>query len=136
MNTMFSPRKRSRTASLLLYGLALTLVLLAPVIGAVAAAVAVWQALLAGSVWYMPIGLVLVLAAIAIVQSHKPFDLAVFGLVVVTLLAWFSTNARRQGELLDAIVTLSPRTPLLAGALLVMVVALVLIHTARRSGRW
>lgn len=136
MNTMLSPRTRSKTTSLLLYGLAITLVVLAPAMGAVAAAVAFWQALLAGSVWYMPIGLVLVLAAIAVMQSHKPFDLAVLGLVIVAPLAWFSASPRQQEQLLNAVLALPSRTLLLGGVLPVMILALVLIHAARRSGRW
>jgi hypothetical protein len=129
-------RKRSRTVGLLLYGLALFLVLLAPVLGAMALAVAVWQALVAGSIWYMPLGLVLVLAAIALVQSHRPFDLGLLGLVAVMVIVWFRSDFLQQGHLLDAIQTLAPQTGLMIGVLVVMVVALVLIHAARRNGRF
>ena len=136
MNTMMPPPKRTWSANLLLYGLALSLVLLAPVLGALAAAVAFWQALLAGSIWYLPLGLVLVLAAIAMVYSHKLFDLALLGLVVVAAITWFKVDSPLQGRLLDAIEALAPQTGLMTGVLVVMVLALVLIHVARRSGRW
>jgi hypothetical protein len=129
-------RKRSRTVGLLLYALALSLVLLAPVLGAMALAVAVWQALVAGSIWYMPLGLVLVLATIGLVQSHKPFDLALLGLVVAAVIAWFWSDLLPQGRLLDGLQALVPQTGLMVGALVVMVVALILIHTTRRTGRF
>ncbi len=116
-----------------MYGLALLLI---PVLGVLATAVAAWQALLAGSIWYMPVGLVLVLAAIAMVQSHKLFDLALLGLVVFAVLAWFRADSMQQDRLLDAIQALAPQTHLMAGGLLVMIVALVLIHRVRRAGRW
>lgn len=112
------------------------LVVLSPVLGMAAAAVAVWQALLAGSIWYMPMGLVLVLTAIAVVQSHKPFDLTLLGLGVVTLIAWLGANPLQKDRLLDGILALSRQTPLLVGMLSVVVVALVLVHIARRNGRW
>lgn len=136
MNTMLFSQKRSGTTRLLLYGLAVTLVVLSPVLGMAAAAVAVWQALLAGSIWYMPMGLVLVLTAIAVVQSHKPFDLTLLGLGVVTLIAWLGANPLQKDRLLDGILALSRQTPLLVGMLSVVVVALVLVHIARRNGRW
>lgn len=129
-------RKRSRTAGLMLYAFALSLVLLAPVLGAMALAVAVWQAIVAGSIWYMPLGLVLVLGTIALAQSHRPFDLALLGLVVVLTITWFRSDPLHQGRLLDAIQTLAPQTGLMIGVLVVMVVALVLIHAARRTGRF
>lgn len=136
MNTMLSPRKRSRIAHLLLYGLALSLVLLAPVLGVLAAAVAVWQALLAGSFWYMPLGLVLALAIVAMVQSHKLFDLALLGLVVLTAIAWLLADTLLKGRVLDGLIALAPQTSLMYGLLAIMLVALVLIHVARRTGRW
>lgn len=119
-----------------LFGLALSLIVLAPALGAVAAAVVVWQALLAGSIWYMPLGLVLVLAAIAMVQSHKPFDLALLGLVIVAVIAWFMADALQQGRLVDALLALAPQTGLMFTLLVMMLAALVLIHGARRAGRW
>ncbi len=136
MNTMLPPRTRSRTASLLLFGLALSLVLLAPVLGVLAAAVGVWQALVAGSIWYMPLGLLMVLGAIALMQSHKPFDLALLGLVTVAVIAWLMADDPQQARLLDALLALEPQTGLMSGLLVIMLVALVMIHAARRTGRW
>ena len=131
---MLTPRKRSRAASLLLYALALLLVVLAPVLGVLAAAVAVWQSLMAGSIWYMPLGLVMVFAVIAMVQTHKPFDLVVLGLVVVAVITWFRADTMQQGRLLDAIHTLAQQPHLMAGMLLVMIMALVVVHATRRFG--
>jgi len=112
------------------------MVLLAPILGILAAAAVAWQALLAGSIWYMPLGLVLVLAAIAMSYSHNLFDLAVLGLVIVAMIAWFTADGLQQGRLLEALLAMAPRTGLMAGLLLVMVLALVLIHAARRTSRW
>ena len=136
MNAILPPPIRSRTVSLLLYGLAVLMVLLAPILGILAAAAVAWQALLAGSIWYMPLGLVLVLAAIAMAYSHNLFDLAVLGLVIVAMIAWFTADGLQQGRLLEALLAMAPRTGLMAGLLLVMVLALVLIHAARRTSRW
>lgn len=136
MNMMLPPPKRTWTANLLLYGLALSLLFLAPILGMLAAAISTWHALLVGSIWYMPLGLVMILAAIAMVQSHKAFDLALLGLVVVAVIAWFMADSLLQGHVLDAVQTMAPRTGLMASALLVMILALVLIHAARRTGRW
>ena len=136
MNTILLPPKRTWSVNLLLYGLALSLVLMAPVLGALAAAVAFWQALLAGSIWYMPLGLVLVLAAIALANSHKLFDLALLGLVVVAVIAWFMADALQQARLVETLLVLVSQTGLMTGLLVMMVVTLVLIHSARRAGRW
>lgn len=137
MKTMLPRSSRSISASLLLYALALCLVVLAPALGLVVAAVAVWQALLAGSMWYLPLGLVLVLAAVAMVQSHKLFDLALLGLVIVSgVIVWLGVDAGQQERVLNFIQALALQTGLMAGMLLLMVLALVLIHAARRSGRW
>ena len=121
---------------MLLYGLALSLVLLAPLLGILAAAVAVWQALLAGSIWYMPLGLALVLSTIAIIQSHKPFDLALLGLMTVAMIAWFMADALQQARLVETLLVLVSQTGLMAGLLVTMLIALVMIHLARRTGRW
>ena len=112
------------------------MVLLAPILGILAASAVAWQALLAGSIWYMPLVLVLVLAAIAMVYSHKLFDLALLGLVVVAGIAWFMSDALQQERLLESLLAMAPRTGLMAGLLLVMVLALVLTHAARRTSRW
>jgi len=95
-----------------------------------------WQALLAGSIWYMPMGLLLVLAVIAMIYSHKLFDLALAGLVLVVVVAWFRADSLQQGRWLDSAQLLLPQTGLLAGLLVLMVLALALIHLARRTGRW
>ncbi len=136
MNTITPPRTRSRTASLLLLGLALSLVVLAPALGAVAAAIAVWQALLAGSIWYMPLGLVLVLAGISMMQSHKLFDLALLGLLVVAVTGLFMADALQRARMVDALLAMAGQTVLMSGLLVMMLAALALIHAARRSGRW
>ncbi|NBD95777.1 MAG: hypothetical protein GVY11_04785, partial [Gammaproteobacteria bacterium] len=118
------------------YGLAVVLIIISPVLGLLAAAVATWQALLAGSIWYMPLGLILVLATIAVVESHKPFDLALLGLVVVGVIAWFKADVLQQGRLVDTLWAMAAQTGLMSVLLVAMVLALVLIHAARRIGRW
>lgn len=86
------------------------MVLLAPILGILAATAVAWQALLAGSIWYMPLGLVLVLAAIAMAYSHNLFDLAVLGLVIVAMIAWFTADGLQQGRLVEALLAMAPRT--------------------------
>jgi len=134
MKAMTQTQDRSRAASLVAYGLALSLVLLAPLLGAVVAAVAVWQALLAGSIWYAALGLVLVLSVIAMVQSHRLFDLAVLGLAVAVMVTWFATDSAHQSRLLEVSQALTVETRLMAGVATVL--TLILIHAVRRWGRW
>lgn len=131
MKTMTPTLERSRTSSLLLYGLTLTLVLLAPALGIAAAAIAAWHSLLAGSIWYLPLGLVLVLATIAILKSHKPFDLALLGLLALGVIAWFRTDVLRQGLFLDSIQGLAAQTSLMVGLLLIMALVLAMLYTTR-----
>jgi len=117
----------------LLYSL---VILLVPAIGAIAVAIASWQALLSDSIWTIPLGLVVVLAVMAMVQSHKLFDLTLLGLVIVVVTAWLMTNSAIQDRIMEAVQTLASWTGMMIGLLLVMVLALVLIHAARRTGRW
>lgn len=111
------------------------LVLLSPALGVVAAAIATWHALLAGSFWYMPLGLVLLLAVIAIVQSHKAFDLACLGLVITVVIIWFRLDSPQQDYLLDEVQALMPQTYLMGGVLFAMFATLMLVHMARRPNR-
>jgi len=55
----------------LLCTLACLLILIAPLLGLMVAAIGAWHAIVAGSIFYLPLGLAVVLAALAIVQSHK-----------------------------------------------------------------
>lgn len=119
-----------------MYGLAFVLVVISPALGLLAAAVATWQALLAGSIWYMPLGLILVLATIAMVQSHKPFDLALLGVVAVGVIAWFMADVLQQGRLIEALLAMAAQTDLMFLLLVAMVLTLMLIHATRRIGRW
>lgn len=136
MNKTLLPPKQTLGSRLLLYGVTLILALVASALGILAAAIALWQALLAGSIWYMPLGLLLLLGAIAIIYSHKLFDLALLGLLLVAVMAWFMVDALQQAHLLEALLVVASRTYLMAGMMLAMVMTLVLIHSARRAGRW
>lgn len=136
MNTLTSAPKRSRLLNSLFYTLAIMLVILSPALGVLAAAIATWHALLAGWFWYMPLGLVMVLAAIAMVQSHRLFDLGVLVLMVAAAIIWFGIDSLQQRSLLEAVQALTAQTYLMVGVLMVMLVSLVLIHLARRSNRW
>lgn len=99
-------------------------------------AIASWQALLSDSIWTIPLGLVVVLAVMAMVQSHKLFDLTLLGLVIAAVTAWLMTDSAIQERMLEVLQTLASWTSLMAGLLLVMVETLVLINTDRRTGRW
>ncbi|NBB93542.1 MAG: hypothetical protein GVY32_10290 [Gammaproteobacteria bacterium] len=136
MNELTPTDTRPPITAAVLYGLAVVLIIISPVLGLLAAAVATWQALLAGSIWYMPLGLILVLATIAMVESHKPFDLALLGLVVSGVIAWFTADVLQQGQLTDALWAMAAQTGLMSFLLVAMVLVLMLIHAARRSWRW
>ncbi|RFF27023.1 hypothetical protein DZK25_10515 [Wenzhouxiangella sp. 15181] len=136
MDKPTSARERPKALNFLFCALAIVLVLLSPALGVMAAAIATWHALLAGSFWYMPLGLVMTLAAFAMVQSHRLFDLAFLGLMVVAAITWFGLDSPQQRSLLEAVQALASQTYLMAGVLLVMLVAGVLIHIARGANRW
>lgn len=113
-----------------------TLLLLAPLLGLIAALIATWYALLAGSIWYMPLGLLLVLSAIALIQSHKRSDLLVLGLAVAGVLTVLRMETAQQNRLAEILVGLTSETALMAALLLVMLAALILLRSIRRkSGR-
>lgn len=136
MNTPNSPPTRSSFLNFLFYTLAFMLVVLSPALGVLAAAIATWHALLAGWFWYMPLGLVMILAAIAMVQSHRLFDVAFLVLMVVATITWLGIDSLQQRAFLEAVQALTAQTYLMAGVLLVMLASLMLIHFARRSERW
>jgi hypothetical protein len=132
MNTIALPPRRT-WITVLLYSL---VILLVPAMGVFAVAIASWQALLSDSIWTIPLGLVIVLASIAMFQSHKLFDLILLSLVIVAVTAWLMTDSAIQDRMLGAVQALASLTGMMIGLLLVMVLALVLIHAARRTGRW
>lgn len=111
------------------------LVLIAPALGAVTAAVATWQAVLAGSILYMPLGLVLVLAVIAIVQSHKPLDFVLFGLLLVGVIAWFRTDPLRQAGWLESLQEWASLLHLVPGLLLILGLLLIWLYSTGLT-RW
>lgn len=134
MNAINPPSWRSKTVSVLLYALALLLVLLAPLLGLMAAVVGTWHALVAGSFWYMPLGLILLLAVVALAHNHKPFDLALLGLLVLAVIAWFIAEPLQQLQLLDAFRALVAQTSVMGILLSMMILLLGLLYATRLVG--
>lgn len=115
----------------ILYSLALLLVVMAPLLGLVAAGTAIWYATLAGSMLYMPLGLIIVLAILAILHSHKKGDLALLALLLTGVSAWFLANAETRAAALEWLSAVADQTALLIGLLVLAVIALGLIYTLR-----
>lgn len=129
-----NPQPRSTwIGELLTYGPAL---LLAPLLGLIAAAIAAWHALLAGSIWYLPLGLLLFLASFAVLQTHKWFDLALLGLVTAGAFTVLRMDAVEQGRHLDAILSFTLDSGRLVAVLLAILTVLAFVHLARQKGGW
>lgn len=116
----------------LLFSLALILLLASPALGLLAAAVATWQAQLAGSVLYMPLGLVLVLALIAVIQSHKPLDVLLFGSLVLGTIGWFIADAHQQAHISGIVLDLSTRVNFMPGLIVASLLTAALLFTTLR----
>ena len=114
-----------------LYILVLLLVIAVPLLGLVAAAIGTWHALAAGSIFYLALGVIILLMALAIFQSHKKGDLTLLVLLLTGAAAWFLIDAQTQARLLGWAEGLAARTELLTGLLVLMVIALVLIYAFR-----
>lgn len=111
------------------------LVLLSPALGVAAAGIATWHALLAGSFWYMPLGVVIALALISMAQSHTAFDVALLGLTVFAVMTWLGLDSLQQRDLLSIVEVLTSQTSLMAGVLLAMLSTLLFIRILRRRKR-
>ena len=113
------------------FALALLLVLVAPLLGLLAAAIGTWHAIVAGSIFYLPLGLVIVLMVLAIIQCHKTGDIALLTVMVAGAVTWFLAGGQTQTRLLEWVESLVGRTELLAGLLVLMVMWLVMLYTFR-----
>ena len=110
--------------------------LFVPALGFLAALIAAWHALLAGSIWYMPIGLLLLLMAVALIESHKLFDLALLGLVTAGFGVVFRMEPLQQNRLSDAFMGFALQTGLLVSVVFLVLVILIWLRSIRQKGGW
>lgn len=100
LETADRPGMVTRLGHVVLYGLALVLVLLAPILGMLVAAVAAWHAVLAQSIILLPLGLFLVLVILSVYQRHGRSDLAVLSLMLAATASWFLLDSQARIEML------------------------------------
>lgn len=111
-----------------MYGLMLVLAMVSPVLGLAVAAVGTWLALLAGSIYYLPLGLMILLAGMAILRSPLA---AIIGLAVIATLVWSVNVMDDKGWIPAWTVDLASRMDLLIGMLVLMVLAFIIVHWQR-----
>ncbi|RFF30673.1 hypothetical protein [Wenzhouxiangella sediminis] len=132
MNRIVEQARGKRVSHYLRFSLAWTLVLLSAALGLIAAAIATWQAQLAGSILYMPLGLVIALALIPVAHKHKPIDLLLLALMLLGVAFWFSAESPQQAAWradLSNWITLLGST---RAALLLMVLLLLWLWSSGR----
>jgi cbb3-type cytochrome oxidase subunit 3 len=135
LETADRPGMVTRLGHVVLYGLALVLVLLAPILGMLVAAVAAWHAVLAQSIVLLPLGLFLVLVILSVYQRHGRSDLTVLSLMLAATASWFLLDSQARIEMLKWGGALVLPVELLVGALAVMVLLLVLLFVSRFSAQ-
>ena len=126
-------RNPTRLGTWLTYG---ALILIVPALGFLAALIAAWHALLAGSIWYMPLGLLLLLTAAALIESHKLFDLALLGLVTAGFVVVFRMEPLQQNRLSDALMGFALQTGLLVSVICLVLVMLIWLRSIRQKRGW
>lgn len=124
----FRPSGWKRIGLAVLYVLALTLLLLAPVLGLAVGAVGAWHAILAGSIFYLPIGVLLMLVGLSVYQCHRKRDIATLALLAAAVSGWFLVDLTTRNKMQEWAVGLILPVELLAGllALLVLLLAVLL----------
>lgn len=110
---------------------ALVSAVVAPLLGLAAAGIGTWHALVAGSIFYMPLGLIIMLMGLAILHSHNKWDLWLLGLLVVGAATWYYVGGQDWTRMLGWAEGLAVHTELLAGLLVLLVMALVLVYVFR-----
>ena len=133
MRSTIPRRNPARLGTWLTYG---ALILIVPALGFLAALIAAWHALLAGSIWYMPLGLLLLLTAAALIESHKLFDLALLGLVTAGFVVVFRMEPLQQNRLSDAFMGFALQTGLLVSVVFLVLVILIWLRSIRQKRGW
>lgn len=111
-----------------MYGLMLILAMVTPVLGLAVAAIGAWLALLAGSIYYLPLGLMILLAGMAILRSPL---VAIIGFAVIATLAGLVAVMDDKGWIPAWTVDLASRMDLMIGMLVLMVLAFMIVHWQR-----
>lgn len=115
----------------ILYGMLLLAVLVSLPLGMVIAAMGAWFAVQGGSLIYLPVGLVILLAGLAIVRSHSIADFFLLALLALATIAWSISGFDARSRILSSVLELSGRVELLLGLLVIMVVAIFIVHWHR-----
>lgn len=132
MNLALQPSKASiRWKHGILYSLLLLAVPVSLPLGMVAAAMGAWFAIQGGSLMYLPLGLVVLLAGLVIVRSHSISDFVVLVLLALATIGWSISGSETRSWLLSSVVELSGRIELLLGFLVIMVAALLIVYSLR-----
>lgn len=144
MNLSLRQKASIRWKHGILYSFLLLVVPVSLPLGMVAAAMGAWFAIQGGSLIYLPLGLALLLAGVAIVRSRSIADLSMLALLVFAAFGWSFSGSDVKSRLLSSLAELSGRFELLLGLLACLAVALVVLQwhriaaapTGRSRLRW
>lgn len=135
MNLSTQPSRHQETSIRwprgILYGMLLLAVLVSLPLGMVIAAMGAWFAIRGGSLIYLPVGLVILLAGLAILRSHSIADFLLLALLGFAMIAWSISGIDARSWMLSSVVELSGRIDLLLGLLVTMVLAFFVVHWHR-----
>ena len=99
------------------------------------AAIGAWLAVQGGSLLYLPVGLAILFAGLAIVRSHSIADFVLLVIMTLAMVAWSQSGDDDRARLLGSMTELSGRIDLLLGLLVIMLVALLIAHWCRPLAR-
>lgn len=91
----------------ILYSLLLLVVPVSLPLGMVAAAMGAWFAIQGGSLIYLPLGLALLLAGIAIVRSRSIAAFALSAILLAAVIGWSISGNDARSRLVGSVVELS-----------------------------
>lgn len=129
-NSHQAPTRRFLRAALM-YALVGLMIVTAPALGAVVAAIGVWHSILAWSIYPSALALAVLLVATALIYSHKKADLALLALVTVGTAAGLLIETQTRFQLLGWAQALAAKPGWLPALLALMSIALVLIYIHR-----
>gem|GEM_PF-3237472 len=131
MNLALQQQASTHGSHRILHGVLLLAVLVSLPLGVVIGAMGAWFALKGGSLMYLPVGLVILLAGLAILRSRSITDFFMLVLLASAMIAWSISGVDARSWLLSSAVELSGRVDLLAGLLVIMVLTLLVVHWHR-----
>lgn len=127
MNLALQHEESTRWSHGMLYGMLLLAVPVSLPLGMASAAIGAWFAIQAGSPIFLPAGLVILLAALAVLRSRSVADFVFLVLALLALIGWSNSGHDARNWVQNSVAELSGRVDVLMGLLAIMVAALLSI---------